>query len=80
LGLGTLFLPFTGPFKGLLALAKHVASEAEGALYDEDALRDALLMLELRLQKGEISEEEMLRTETELMERLAVAWARRPQG
>jgi len=36
-------------------------------------------MLELRVQKGEISEEEMLRTETELMERLAVAWRRCPQ-
>jgi len=80
LGLGFLFLPFTGPFKGLLALARHVAGEAEDALYDEDGLRDALLMLELRVQKGEISEEEMLRTETELMERLAVAWSRRPQA
>jgi len=79
LALGFLFLPFTGPFKGLLALARHVASEADGALYDEAALRDALLMLELRVQKGEISEDELARTETELMERLAVAWARRPQ-
>jgi hypothetical protein len=36
-------------------------------------------MLELRVQKGEISEEELARTETELMERLAAVWSRRPQ-
>ncbi len=74
-----LFLPLTGPAKALLALARHIAGEAEGALYDEEALRDALLALELRLQEGEIGQEEFVRTEAELMERLAEAWRRRPQ-
>ena len=79
LGLGLLFLPFTGPAKGLLALVRHIAGEAEGALYDEGSLRDALLALELRLQEGEIGQEEFVRTEAELLERLAEAWRRRPQ-
>jgi hypothetical protein len=35
----------------------------------EGALRDALLALELRLQVGEIGQEEFVRTEVELMEK-----------
>jgi hypothetical protein len=78
LGRGFIFLPFTGPAKGFMALARHIASEAQRSLYDEAALRDALL--ELDFQDKEMSEEELARAETELMERLAEACRRRPDA
>ena len=71
-----LFLPFTGPAKGFTALARHVVREAERSLYDEDALRDALL--ELDLQENKMSDEERVRREEELMARLGEVRESRP--
>jgi hypothetical protein len=75
--LSLLFLPFIGPFKGFLFVSGHIAEEAERAWYDEEAIRGMLLELELRLQDGEISEEEYTQAEEQLMGRLAEAVQRR---
>ncbi|MBI4338753.1 MAG: gas vesicle protein GvpG [Chloroflexi bacterium] len=75
--LGFLLLPITGPFKGLRFIAEHITEEAERSFYDEAGIRATLLELEMQLQDGAITEEEYLRDETSLLERLALAMRRR---
>jgi len=75
--LDLLFLPFTGPFKGLEFLARRIVEQAEQTWYDEGAIRGAMLELELLLQDGEISQQEHASAQEQLMERLAQAVSRR---
>ncbi len=70
-------LPVTGPFKGLLFLARQIAHEAENILYNEETIRGTLLELELRLEDGSISQEEYAKTEEQLIERLNKALERK---
>jgi len=67
-----LTFPVTGPIKGVIWIAEKVAEEADKKLYDEDAVRGQLMELELRLDLGEISEEEYLEAEEVLLDRLRV--------
>lgn len=67
---GLLTSPLLGPVKGVHWLAKKVAEAAEGELLDEDRVRGELLELQMRLEMGEITEEEYDKQEKVLVERL----------
>lgn len=61
------------PIKGVVWLAKQLMEQAERELYDVDKLRGELMELELRLDMGEITEEEYMEAEEEILARLKVA-------
>ena len=65
-----LALPVTGPIKGVMWIAQKLFEQAEKELYDPGAIRGQLMELELRFDLGEISEEEYLAAEEELLARL----------
>ena len=67
-----LTFPVMGPIKGVMWIAEKVDEQVEKELYDEDAVRGKLMELELRLDLGEISEEEHLEAEEVLLERLRI--------
>ena len=67
-----LTFPVMGPIKGVVWIAEKVNEQVEKELYDEDAVRGKLMELELRLDLGEISEEEYLEAEEVLLERLRI--------
>lgn len=75
--LGWLFLPITGPLKGLMFVAEQVTAEAERVWYDEAGIRASLMELEMRLEDGAITPAEFARVEQHLMERLMEAARRR---
>ena len=62
--------PILGPIRGVHWLAKKVAEVAEDELLDEDRVHGELLELQMRLDVGEITEEEYDKVEEVLMERL----------
>ena len=53
-----LAFPVMGPVKGLVWIAEKIAEQAENEIYDPDKVRGKLIELELRLDLGEITEEE----------------------
>ena len=63
--------PVLGPIRGVHWLATKVAEAAESELLDEDRVRGELLELQIRLEMGEISEEEYDKQERMLVERLS---------
>ena len=67
-----LTLPVMGPIKGVVWIAEKVNEQVEKELYDEDAVRGKLMELELRLDLGEISEEEYTEAEEVLLERIRI--------
>ncbi len=67
-----LTFPVLGPIKGVIWIAEKVDEQVEKELYDEDKVRGQLMELELRLDVGEISEEEYLEAEEVLLDRLKV--------
>ncbi len=48
--------PVTLPVSGLRFILQQLLEMAERELRDEDRIRDELLLLQLRLEEGEISE------------------------
>jgi hypothetical protein len=76
---GLLTLPLA-PVRGVVWAAEQVTEEAERQLYDEDRIRAELLQLELDAEEGKIDEEEQRLMEDELLERLAIAQARRAEA
>lgn len=68
--LDLLTFPVLGPIKGIKWIAEKVGEQADKELYNEDAVRGKLLELELRMDLGEISEEEYASTEEALMAHL----------
>lgn len=52
-------------------LAKKIAEAAEAELLDEDRVRADLLELQMRLEIGEITQEDYARQEGALLERLS---------
>jgi hypothetical protein len=72
-----LTFPVSGPIKGFIWLAETLKERAEGELYNEDAVRARLMELELKLDMGEITEEEYQTAEDELVDLLVVIRARR---
>jgi hypothetical protein len=71
-----LTLPVTGPVKAGLWAVMQVAAEAERRYYDEGAIRRDLEELQRMADEGELSEEEYIRMEDALVERLIEARAR----
>lgn len=73
---GLLTLPLA-PVRGVVWVAEQVADEVDRQMYDEDQIRGEMLALELEYDDGLIDDEERAMREDELLERLAVAQARR---
>ena len=73
---GLLTLPLA-PVRGVVWVAEQVTDEVDRQLYDEDRIRAELLQLELEFDDGLIDDEERTVREDELLERMAVAQARR---
>ncbi len=68
LGLKDLFLfPITLPVKGLLSLFEKIAEAVDQERLDEDKAQGMLMRLEMRYELGEMSEEEYLEQEEELL-------------
>ncbi|MCU0490894.1 MAG: gas vesicle protein GvpG [Chloroflexaceae bacterium] len=68
-----LTLPISGPLKGVFWLAETLTEQAEGELYNPEKIRAQMTDLELRLDMGEISEEEYNAAEELLLARLKEA-------
>jgi uncharacterized membrane protein len=66
------------PVEGVVWIARQLEEQAAQELYGSDAIRRQLEQLQEALDAGEITEEEYLRTEDDLLDRLdeAEAWAR----
>jgi hypothetical protein len=62
--------PVLGPIKGVQWLAAKVAEAAEGEILDESKVRGELSELQMRLDIGDITEEEYDEQEKVLVERL----------
>ena len=58
--------PVTLPISGFRFILTQVAEMAERELYDEDRIREDLLLLQVRLDDGEITEAEYLDQEAEI--------------
>ena len=68
--LDLLTAPVLGPIRGVHWLATKVTEAAEGEVLDESKVRGELLELQMRLEMGEITEEEYDEQERVLVERL----------
>ena len=62
--------PVMGPIKGLLWIAEKIEEQADSQMYNADNVRGELMELELRLDMGEITEEEYMAAEEQLLARL----------
>lgn len=67
---GLLTSAVSGPIRGVHWLATKVTEAAEGEVLDESKVRGELLELQMRLEMGEITEEEYDEQERVLVERL----------
>ena len=72
--------PVSLPLDGLLWVAERIKEQAEAELYDEGAVRGHLLELELKLDMGEITEEEYEAAEDQLIELLNEIRERREEA
>jgi hypothetical protein len=72
--------PLAAPMAGFRFILNQIGDMAENELYDEDRLREELLELQLRLDEGELSEEEYAELEADVMARLRVAREHRQGG
>ncbi len=71
---GLITLPLA-PVRATVWLAERIQEQAEGELYDEDAIRAQLMDIDAARQAGEIGEEEAAEAEDVLLERLIAARA-----
>lgn len=69
--------PVSLPVFGLRFVLQRLLEVAEQELMDVDRIHEELLLLQLRLDEGEISEEEYLGAEAAIMQRLREARAYR---
>ena len=58
------------PVKGVVWIADKIQEQAERELMDEDGVKHRLTELYMRLETGQISEEEFEQQEAELVEQL----------
>ena len=65
-----LFFPITGPVNGIKWTLAKVQRVAEEELTDDTAVKQELMELQMQLELGDIDEEEYVRREAELMQRL----------
>lgn len=76
-----LFLPLLGPIEGVRWLGDKLSQAAMNELLDEDRVRSELSSLQVRLDLGEITDEEYDGQETVLLQRLdAIREAKAEQG
>ncbi len=68
-----LFAPITMPASGARFLMNTVLTMAEQELYDVAKIREELVLLQLRLEEGEITEDEYVAQEGDIMVRLRTA-------
>ena len=66
-------LPASLPLRGVLWLADKIAEQAENQYYGEEAIRRALVELQLQLDLGEIDEDSYMTQEEQLLARLKIA-------
>lgn len=69
--------PVSLPMGGLRFVLNQIVTMAERELYDEDRIREELLLLQLRLEEGEVTEDDYLVQEAEIITRLRAARAYR---
>ncbi len=74
-----LALPITAPVSGFEFILNTLKDAAERELYDEGRLRDELLLLNLRLDEGELTEQQFKEREQEIIARMRAARERRQQ-
>jgi hypothetical protein len=65
-----LFFPITGPVAGIRWTLGKVQQVAEEELTDDTAVKQELMELQMQLELGDIDDEDYLRREAELMQRL----------
>jgi len=65
--------PLAAPLAGFRFILNQIGEMAEHELYDEDRIREELLELQLRLDEGEITEDEYAEQEADVMARLRLA-------
>jgi hypothetical protein len=65
--------PLMAPLAGFRFILNQVGEMAERELYDEDRIREQLLELQIRLDEGEVTEEEYAEQEADVIARLRVA-------
>jgi len=68
-----LFAPVTGPMAGFRALLNQMRTMAETELYDIDKLHSDLIALQLLVEEGDITEEEYVAREAELLSLIRAA-------
>ncbi|MBI2911604.1 MAG: gas vesicle protein GvpG [Chloroflexi bacterium] len=69
--------PITAPVAGFRFILQQIADMAERELYDEERIREELLLLQQRLEDGETTEEEYTAQEADIIARLRAARERR---
>ncbi len=74
-----LLFPVTGPIAGIRWTLGKVQQVAEEELTDDSAVKQELMELQMQLELGDIDDEEYVRREAELMQRLREirAWRER---
>jgi len=72
--------PVTVPVSGFRFILQQLLEMAERELIDEDRIREDLLLLQVRLDEGEITEEEYAVQEADIIARLRAARAYRQQA
>ena len=72
-------LPLTLPAAGVKWVFKTIAEQAENEYYDDAPVKEALLLLNMRLEEGDISEEEFAEEEAGLFLRLREIRAHREE-
>lgn len=65
-----LALPYSLPKAGIAYCLNKVVEVAEAEYYDDDAVKEQLLLLQLQLEEGDVDEMEFRRREAPLLVRL----------
>jgi hypothetical protein len=68
-----LLAPITAPVSGFNFLLRQIRDMAERELYDPERIREEILLLQMKLEEGEITEEEYNLQEAELLVRWRAA-------
>ncbi len=65
-----LLAPFTGPWSGTMWTLDKVQRSVEEQLIDDTPIKEDLMNLQLALEVGDIDDDEYVRREAEIMQRL----------
>jgi len=69
-GLLDIVFPFFIPIKGVMWVGKKLKDTADAEITDKSKVQEELLDLQMRFEMGEVNEEEYVKKETKLLERL----------